>query len=111
MPRWLKGQYRTARSRRRGPVVHRRWRRTRGTVWSRREEESPSRVRRRDRTGARDRHSFVFLRHRHFSPSPTPTMSAQALELLLITYGSRNTDPLGDERYGSDQRRLKIARA
>jgi hypothetical protein len=36
-------------------------------------------------------------------------MSAQSLELLMIIYGSRDTDILGDERYGADQRRLEIA--
>jgi hypothetical protein len=43
------------------------------------------------------------------SPSPTPAMSAQTLELLIIVYGSRDTDTLGEERYGADQRRLEIA--
>jgi hypothetical protein len=36
-------------------------------------------------------------------------MSAQTLELLIVAYASRDTAPLGDERYGADQRRLEIA--
>jgi hypothetical protein len=42
-------------------------------------------------------------------PLPRPTMSAQTLELLIIAYGSRDTDTLSDDRYGVDQRRLEIA--
>jgi hypothetical protein len=42
-------------------------------------------------------------------PSPTPAMAAEALELLIIAYGSHDTDTLEDERYGADQRRLEIA--
>jgi hypothetical protein len=36
-------------------------------------------------------------------------MSADALEFLIITYGSRDTDILGDELHGADQRRLENA--
>jgi hypothetical protein len=59
--------------------------------------------------GRGPRSSCALLRHRHFSPSPTLAMSAQTLELLLIAYGSRDTDTLSDDRYGADQRRLEIA--
>jgi hypothetical protein len=41
-------------------------------------------------------------------PLPTPAMSAQTLELLIIAYGSRDTDSIGDDRYGAGQRRFEI---
>jgi hypothetical protein len=40
---------------------------------------------------------------------PPPAKSAQALELLIITYGSCDADYVGDECYRLDQRRLEIA--
>jgi hypothetical protein len=45
----------------------------------------------------------------HQLPRRTPAMSAEALELLIIAYGSRNTESIGDEHGGADQRRLEIA--
>jgi hypothetical protein len=30
------------------------------------------------------------------------------MHCLVICYGSKDSDPLGDERYGRDQRRLEI---
>jgi hypothetical protein len=43
------------------------------------------------------------------SPPPAPTMSVQTLELLIIAYGSRDTESIGDDRYGVDQRQFEIA--
>jgi hypothetical protein len=35
-------------------------------------------------------------------------MSGQTAHYLIICYGSRESDPLGDERYGRDQRRMEL---
>jgi hypothetical protein len=79
---------------------------SRGTVWSRREEES--RVWRRHRTEARDGHSFAFLRH-HVASLSHACHVCPGAELLGIAYSSLNTESIGDEHCGADQRRLEIA--